>query len=1037
MTALDLSDEMLSVVWSPEKHDPEWKYAFLQRLREVCASSDNVIGAWLCGQRALRKFSIKEMRLLESQLDSSTLRNTLRDVTIRARRFNPNLPIARVAIEVQRLPNPINPDLYSPHTLQASRALVESLDLAIRLDLDELTPHARVGILFLSAAYFGGLVDIPQLRALTLLELSRVRDIFGVPEARLRLSIRGQDDAEQRQWIPDPTTLALLSRCAPDLTALRSELIKKGAMLECIQQALSRAGMPFQMQPGSLTQLLELLRIQVQSFLPQLLVSYIRRSGFLTHPVKAECWLLIHRHSTQHEIEGRRSKKKHRHRRGEAEGPEWLRVLCRKIRKRQLSPVENVAPCINLEDLINNWAAFLLHRRSYYNSELQPKTVANYVRDVGRGLVDMLAVDSIHEVSPDALDELYEQMLESQPTPSIKRNLAKALLEFHGFLQKAFSYPPISPYAVLSLGKTTQAVDARIITEDQYRQVMHDLAVGPLAQRSPRLATIAQVMLIFGFRLGLRKNEELKLLRRDLQLPAIPSERAVAVRKRHPDLPLLSPERLHALELPLNLHIRPHYNRTLKNRNATRTLPLRVLLEPDELVLIENLALQRDEEEARSAYSDYLFCIPEMKTLWVSESILLPAIHDALRRVTCDGELHYHHLRHSCATWLTMKLATSAWGVTERVALLFSEHPRTLTWLTDSARLERAFFHSKKSATRKVIHITSAILGHSSPKISLLHYVHCMPWLAMLCWQWNPERWPPGHVIAKLAQVSLPTKPEHDHANRLSVEILHMQKIIGRIRAYKNSNSRNVMRLRTQAPSSVDEPAMGRITKIAAMLAYEAYAEASGFSLNLDWIEFPKSDRLAMLERARYIRSIGWHRLRGPVVANQLNPVELAPMPPKHGGVAGVSRYAEALYQVLAGNNGSKACRVLDDFVERCWASDTTLRFHRGSDEQEAREYLWLLGEIGINWRDIELIIYDPLKPGLTKAFWRNALGLPRAKFSEHRPENPNVQNGHIGIRVQLRLPSQGGQGEAMNHHSGSALRYLFLMASIDWHFRV
>lgn len=1035
MIALTLSDEMLSVVWSPEKYDPEWKRAFLERLKEVCASSGNVIGTWLCGQRSLRKFSIKEMRLLENQLDSSTLRNTLRDVTLRARRFNPDVPIARVAIEVQRLPNPINPDLYSPQTLLASRTLVESLDLAIRLDLDEFTSHARVGLLLLSAAYFGGLMDIPQLRALTQLDLTNVCWVSGVLEVRLRLSIRGQQDAEHRQWFPDPITLALLSRCASDLNALRSELTKKGAMLECIQQALSRTGMPVQIQPGNLTQLLELLRIQVQNFLPQLLVSYIRRSGFLTHSVKAECWLLIHGHATQHDLKGQRSKKKNRHRRGEAEGPEWLRALCRKIRKRQLPPVEHVAPCINLEGIINNWAAFLLHGRSYYNSVLQPKTVANYVRDVARGLVDMLAVDSIHEVSPDALEEFYEQMLESQPTPSIKRNLAKALLEFHGFLQKAFSYPPISPYAVLSLGKTTQAVDARIITEDQYRQVKHDLAVGPLAQRSPRLATIAQAMLIFGFRLGLRKNEGLKLLRRDLQLPSIFSERAEAVRKRHPGLPLLSPERLQALELPANLHIRPHYNRTLKSRNATRTLPLRVLLEPDELRLIESLALQRDDEETRNPFSDYLFCIPEMRSLWVSESILLPAIHDALRRVTGCGELHYHHLRHSCATWLTMKLATCAWGLTERAALLFSEQPRTLAWLMDSGRLERAFFHSKKSATRKVIHITSALLGHSSPKISLLHYVHCMPWLAMLCLQWNPERWPPGHVIAKLAQVSLPTKP--DHAIALSAEILHMQRIIGRIQAYKRGNSTNLTRIGTQTPLGVEEPTMGRVTKIAAMLSYEAYAEASGHSLNMDWIEFPESDRLAMLERARYIRSIGRHRLRGPAVVNQLDAVELAPMPPKHGGALGVTAYAEALYRLLAGPAGSKACRVLDDFVERCWSTDTTLRFYQGCDEQAATEYLWLLVEIGINWRDIELIIYDPLKPRRAKAFWRNKLGLPRAKFSEHRPENPNVQNGHIGIRVQLRLPSQGGQGEAMNHHSGSALRYLFLMASIDWHFRV
>ncbi|MNF03793.1 hypothetical protein D3C80_2031800 [compost metagenome] len=61
---------------------------------------------------------------------------------------------------------------------------------------------------------------------------------------------------------------------------------------------------------------------------------------------------------------------------------------------------------------------------------------------------------------------------------------------------------------------------------------------------------------------------------------------------------------------------------------------------------------------------------------------------------------------------------------------------------------------------------------------------------------------------------------------------------------------------------------------------------------------------------------------------------------------------------------------------------------------------------------------------------------MPRLKFSEHRPENPNVENGHLGIRVKLRLPASADRGQSLNHHSGAALRYLFLMASIDWHER-
>ena len=102
MNSSILSDEMLSVIWNPDKHDPEWKNGYLLTLQERCKDSGNSIGEWLCGQRSLRSFPIKEMQNLENQLESSTLRNTLLDVTRRAQRFNPSLPLARIAIETQR-----------------------------------------------------------------------------------------------------------------------------------------------------------------------------------------------------------------------------------------------------------------------------------------------------------------------------------------------------------------------------------------------------------------------------------------------------------------------------------------------------------------------------------------------------------------------------------------------------------------------------------------------------------------------------------------------------------------------------------------------------------------------------------------------------------------------------------------------------------------------------------------------------------------------------------------------------------------------
>lgn len=1032
-----LSDEMLSVVWSPEKYDPEWKNEYLLTLQERCKNSGNSIGEWLFGQRSLRSFPLKEMRNLENQLESPTLRNTLRDVTNRAQRFNPNLPLARIAIETQRLPNPINPDLYTAENLSANQDVIGSLERAIRHDLEQLTSHERVGLLLLSAAYYGGLMDIPQLNALTQLDPGQGIWISGVPEFRLRLAIRGQPEAESRQWFPDPVTLALLSRCAPELAEIKSYLTKKDGKLKCIQAALATGGVCPTNQPASLERVFELLRIHRQTQLPQLLMNYATRSSYVTHSVLADSWLYLHGNASSSDNEEKQKRKKHRFRRQVQNVPKWLTVLCRKVRKEQISALENEPPPKTLEALIGSFASFLCHGRSFYGNPLKSKTVANYVRDVGVGLDNFLSVESVLDVPADALEELYELMLEAQPTPPMKRNLAKGLLEFHGYLQKRFSYPPISPYAALGIGKTPPFVDAQIVSEEQYRLALRDLASGTLSQRSPRLSVVAQAMVIFGFRLGLRRNEALKLLRRDLQLPALPAARATAVRKRHPNLKLLSPGKLSALELPVSLHIRPHAQRALKTRNSTRTLPLRILLEPDELQLIERLAQLRDDEEIKNPYSEFLFCIPEFQTRWVSESTLMPAIHDALRRVTGCSDMHYHHLRHSAATWLTFKLAASAFGVTQETGLVFGKHPQTMKWLLNTERLNRTFLHSPEAATRRVIHITSAVLGHASPKTSLLHYVHCMPWISALCWQWSPGFLPPGHVIAKIAQVSLPNKPDDLPVPGLPAEIRHMQRIIDRMKVYRHSNKVQVRRSLISRQKDEGGWALTRMNEISSMLAYQAYSETSKQPVNMDWVEFTEADRSSMLERARYISSLGNHRLQGPAARDSLHRVELVPRPPKHGGLAGVAAYADRLYRLLSSRYKSKASRVLDDFVERCWASDTTLRFYAGQDEQSAREYMWLLSELAIPLVDTEFSIYDDRTPKQTKNRWRTVLEKPRLRFIEQVPENRSAQNSHLGIRVILRLPGGELNVQELNHHSGAALRYLFLMASIDWHFRV
>ncbi|MBN0624312.1 hypothetical protein JTM26_34960, partial [Pseudomonas aeruginosa] len=117
--------------------------------------------------------------------------------------------------------------------------------------------------------------------------------------------------------------------------------------------------------------------------------------------------------------------------------------------------------------------------------------IARYARLLGPALVSQLDGASIFELETDALEIVYESALEAQSTDGKRRTLAKAIHEFHFFLQRRYSYPPISPYSLLGIGKGVTRVDARILSEDQYQSVLQALGTCGLELRTPQLVTAA------------------------------------------------------------------------------------------------------------------------------------------------------------------------------------------------------------------------------------------------------------------------------------------------------------------------------------------------------------------------------------------------------------------------------------------------------------------------------------------------------------------------------------------------------------------
>lgn len=1017
------------------------------RLKSIAGDSGTALGGWLLGKYAMRDVSVEHVRELEAQLGTDhALRNVLRNITQRLKQQIPGFPLARIAIEVERAANPINPDIYTAERLRRSHQLLQALRQGLRLDFEAISPEERIGLLLMSAAYGGGLMDVAQLNALVELTSEQMDWLAGIPEIRLPLSIRGTGEAEYRQWFPDPATLTLLIHCSGDIREMDGRLQRKKGKLRCVHAFLRVVGMPQQDLPHSLTDLLDLLRMQMQLRLPQILVNFTCRKEFVSQSCRPSSWGGMFGHPELEDPAGTYGDGISSD--GPKIGPEvpgWLLELCHQIRANM--PVEPLSNSDDgeLAEVVRGWATYMVGGASAYGHAIGRSTIARYVRLLGAELVSQLDGMNIFELESDALEITYESALEAQTTDSKRYTLAKAIHEFHVFLERRHSYPPISPYSLLGIGQGVTRVDAHVLCEDQYQAVLQALGTCGLELRTPRLVTAARLFLILGFRLGLRRNEALKLRLCDLHLPSLLAEASSRIQLRHPNMRRISAAELTKLDLPVDVLVRPHAQRGLKTQNAVRRLPLHVLLEPDELELLLEWHQQREAEELRNPASEYLFCIPELRTQWISESSLLPALHACMRTATGSDTVHYHHLRHSCATWQLLKIMGVVNGFSPE--LLFRDLPLTTRWLRDNLKLRSALISANGGPTRRIVHIVSAILGHGSPKTTLLHYIHSLPLVMAMAWQWNPKNWLfTARNVSEIAGVSQPTMKVRPSAG-IPVECQHMLDIIGRIKPLKaRKRARHNARLRP-GQQLENNWAIERIRRIESMLAYVSYSEQTGRHVNLEWLEFSAEDRALMLERARYIRELGQrsrtslsrqpaanckHKLQASLHAEGLLYSTLMPMPPKHGGRGAVAEYAQSLYELLEGPDGGRAQRAIDDFVERCWSTETTPRFYSDRDEESARDYLWLLTAIGIPVQSIELIIYDIQKPRGTKSYWRQQLGNIRRPISQHIPENPDVENLHLGIRAKLGLKDEGRQ----NHHSGAALRYLFLMASIDWHFR-
>ena len=167
-------------------------------------------------------------------------------------------------------------------------------------------------------------------------------------------------------------------------------------------------------------------------------------------------------------------------------------------------------------------------------------------------------------------------------------------------------------------------VNTNILMPSEYIEVLY--LIWPHKLYDDRIGRIRYLIIILGFRLGLRGMEILQLNLSDVRA------------NKH-----------------IELNVTCNEYGSLKSSSAKRWIPIYDLLSEDELVDFKEWVYLRKEETKQSVYSRFLFTLQPTESIAIDKVLSIAStydvIHRVLRDVTGDNAFTFHILRHSFVSW--------------------------------------------------------------------------------------------------------------------------------------------------------------------------------------------------------------------------------------------------------------------------------------------------------------------------------------------------------------------------------------------------
>lgn len=643
--------------------------------------------------------------------------------------------------------------------------------------------------------------------------------------------------------------------------------------------------------------------------------------------------------------------------------------------------------------LIAQWAISLLtyKRGIRKGSKIAASSVHSYVTTIAKPLHIHVADNDLRGFSEAEFYELYRDVIEQKTSEANKQTTALRLVEFHEFLVTYWDVEPVD-LSEFYRGhyKSELGVDANLICPSMYKGAVQ--ALGGLRANQPREQLMLVLMTMLGQKCGLRRAEIITLLRSDI---------------------------IGNYDPVLFLRHNPYAYK--KSDNAIRQIPLKAFLTHKELSLLKSWLHIRDTEDRsmslsqRSEKKRLLFCRPGEPNAPVDEGMAFKAIHQAMRQVTGDPNVHFHILRHSFASWFLFRLETSAdplWRPRAVLALNARENSHR------RSQAERARLRFDPRVNRKALFQLAQTCGHAGAEMSLRHYVHMLDLLLGLnCWK--PASQPSLSKDAVINLTGIGQAMAYRYRQRSDQDewlpsIFVPTAFMQLKHQFKDTLTKNLKSMDT-SPVVIERKPIGWRTLQSILEARQTGKMrvpdiAGTYDVEEQFIEGVLEGarhlyKMRTRSTSKYPKGKPRHRLDSARL-----PFPIRPTSPYDITICDriFDRYMRADLQkrevILAGVR-----RFIDSFSLSCG----DIRF---TDQNAAKGYLAFLSAIGIKQGEIWLIHYRGKEIGEAQASnqlqnWAKALSVPAGQCKLAKsPFGQSKGNGTIGVTIKS-LTGRTGKG--------------------------